>query len=102
MIVSPDEGSIKRAVGHCKRLGGTLAIIDKRRQSAFSTAQENLIGGPVDGKVCLMFDDMVSTAGSICGAAKLLKSQWCAPDSRRRDTRCVRRSSHRKTEIQPD
>ncbi len=74
VIVSPDEGSIKRAVGHCKRLGGTLAIIDKRRQSATTTAQENLIGGPVAGKVCLMFDDMISTAGSICGAAKLIKA----------------------------
>jgi ribose-phosphate pyrophosphokinase len=74
VIVSPDEGSIKRAVGHCKRLGGTLAIIDKRRQSATSTAQENLIGGPVGGKTCLMFDDMISTAGSICGAARLIKN----------------------------
>lgn len=73
VVVSPDEGSIKRAVGHVKRLGGSLAIIDKRRQSATSTAQENVIGGPVDGKIALMFDDMISTAGSICGAAQLLK-----------------------------
>jgi ribose-phosphate pyrophosphokinase len=71
-VVSPDEGSIKRAVGHVKRLGGKLAIVDKRRASAVETKQENIIGGPVEGRVCLMFDDMISTAGSICGAAKLV------------------------------
>ena len=75
VIVSPDEGSIKRAVGHAKRLGGQLAIIDKRRLSAEKVAQENIIGGPVEGKVALMFDDMISTAGSICGAAELVKKQ---------------------------
>lgn len=71
-VVSPDEGSIKRAVGHVKRLGGRLAIVDKRRASALETKQENIIGGPVEGRICLMFDDMISTAGSICGAAKLV------------------------------
>jgi len=73
VIVSPDEGSIKRAVGHAKRLGGRLAIVDKRRSSADKTKQENLIGGPIEGKVALMFDDMISTAGSICGAAELVQ-----------------------------
>ncbi len=72
VIVSPDEGSIKRALGHVKRLGGSLAIVDKRRSSAEKTSQENIIGGPVEGKVVLMFDDIISTAGSICGAAKIL------------------------------
>ena len=72
VIVSPDEGSIKRALGHAKRLGGPVAIIDKRRTSAMDTEQANLIGGPIEGKVALMFDDMISTAGSICGAAQLL------------------------------
>ena len=75
VIVSPDEGSIKRALGHAKRLGGTVAIIDKRRTSATSTVQENVIGGPVEGKIVLMFDDMISTAGSIAGAAKVLHSR---------------------------
>ena len=56
VIVSPDEGSIKRAVGHAKRLGGNLAIIDKRRTGAETTLQANIIGGPLDGKVALMFD----------------------------------------------
>ncbi len=75
VVVSPDEGSIKRAIGHSKRLGGTLAIIDKRRSSATKTQQETIIGGPVRGRVALMFDDLISTAGSVCGAAELLLSE---------------------------
>ena len=74
VIVSPDEGSIKRAVGHKKRLGGSLAIIDKRREDANNTSQEFMIGGPVEGKIALMIDDMISTAGSTVGAADLVKS----------------------------
>ncbi len=72
VVVSPDEGSIKRALGHAERLGGKLAIVDKRRADAVHTKQENVIGAPVEGKIALMFDDMVSTAGSICGAAQVL------------------------------
>jgi ribose-phosphate pyrophosphokinase len=72
VVVSPDEGSIKRASGHVKRLGGILAIVDKRRDNAYETKQENIIGGPIAGRVALMFDDMISTAGSICGAAHLV------------------------------
>jgi ribose-phosphate pyrophosphokinase len=72
VVVSPDEGSIKRALGHSKRLGGTLAIVDKRRTSALEVKQSTIIGGPVKGKIALMFDDMISTAGSICGAAQLV------------------------------
>ncbi|MEM7782859.1 MAG: ribose-phosphate pyrophosphokinase [Planctomycetota bacterium] len=75
VIVSPDEGSIKRAVGHAKRLGGNIAIIDKRRLSANEVQQANIIGGPLDGRIALMFDDMISTAGSICGAADLVKKE---------------------------
>jgi ribose-phosphate pyrophosphokinase len=69
-VVSPDAGSIKRAVGHVKRLGGQLAIVDKRRGSPTDTQQEHIIGGPLEDKVALIFDDMISTAGSICGAAR--------------------------------
>jgi ribose-phosphate pyrophosphokinase len=69
VVVSPDVGSIKRALWHAKRLGGQLAIVDKRRDSPTETRQENIIGGPIAGKVALMFDDMISTGGSICGAA---------------------------------
>ncbi len=74
VIVSPDEGSIKRAVGHAKRLGGNIAIIDKRRKSADTVEQAHVIGGPIKDRVALMFDDMISTAGSICGAAKLVRA----------------------------
>src|SRR5690606_2497645 len=73
VVVSPDEGSIKRALGHAKRLNARLAIVDKRRSSAEKTRQENIIGASVEGKVALMFDDMISTAGSICGAAEKVK-----------------------------
>lgn len=75
VVVSPDEGSIKRAVGHAKRIGGTLAIVDKRRSSASRTKQENLIGGPIEGRTAIIFDDMISTAGSICGAAELVRQK---------------------------
>jgi ribose-phosphate pyrophosphokinase len=72
VIVSPDEGRIKLALKFLKSLGGTLAIIDKRRKSATETQQANIIGGPVKDKVALMFDDMISTGGSIAGAAEIL------------------------------
>ena len=49
-----------------------MAIIDKRRMSADTTVQAHILGGEVEGKVALMFDDMISTAGSITGAAKVL------------------------------
>jgi ribose-phosphate pyrophosphokinase len=72
VVVSPDEGSIKRALAHMARLGGHLAIIDKRRSTAEKTKQANVIGGQVEGRVALIFDDMISTAGSICGAAEVM------------------------------
>jgi len=74
MVVSPDAGSIKRALGHAQRLRADLAIVDKRRTNALDTRQENLIGSSVKGMVCFMFDDMITTAGSICGAAQLVHS----------------------------
>jgi len=73
VIVSPDEGSIKRSLNHVEQLGGSLAIIDKRRSSAMRTEQANIIGGPLDGKIALLFDDMISTAGSIVGAAEIAR-----------------------------
>lgn len=71
VVMSPDEGSIKRALQHVDSLGGSLVIVDKRRSSATETRQANLIGGPIEGKTVLIFDDMIATAGSICGAAKV-------------------------------
>ena len=78
IVVSPDVGSIKRALGHANRLGKKLAIVDKRRTSATETKQEHIIGGPIAGQVCFMFDDMISTAGSICGAARKLHEAGAA------------------------
>ena len=73
VVVSPDEGSIKRALAHMVRLGGSLAIIDKRRSSAEKTKQAHVIGGKIEGRVALIFDDMISTGGSICGAAQVMR-----------------------------
>ena len=78
VVVSPDEGSIKRALGHGKRLGGKLAIVDKRRTSASEVQQSTIIGGPIEGKIALLFDDMISTAGSIAGAARLVHEAGAA------------------------
>ena len=72
VIVSPDEGSIKRSLQHVEHLGGQLAIVDKRRSSAVETRQENLIGGPITGKTAIVFDDMITTGGSMTGAVKVL------------------------------
>ena len=78
VIISPDEGSIKRSLQHQENIGGSLAIVDKRRYSATETKQANLIGGPIDGKVALIFDDMITTAGSIVGAANVVKAHGAA------------------------
>lgn len=72
VVVSVDEGGIKRAVGHANRLRAPLAIVDKRRLSAVTTSSANIIGASVEGKTVLMFDDMISTAGSICSAADVV------------------------------
>src|SRR5262245_31886845 len=69
VVLTPDEGSIKRALTHQKKLGGAIAIVDKRRSSATETKQANLIGASLEGKVAVIFDDMISTAGSVVGAA---------------------------------
>jgi ribose-phosphate pyrophosphokinase len=71
VVVSPDEGSIKRVLKHVARLGGRLAIVDKRRIGG-ATKQANLIGAPIEGKIALIFDDMISTGSSICGAAEMV------------------------------
>src|SRR5579884_508393 len=73
VVLSPDEGSIKRALMHQKKLGGAIAIVDKRRSSATETKQANLIGSSLDNKVAVIFDDMISTAGSVVGAANVAR-----------------------------
>ncbi len=78
VIVSPDEGSIKRSLHHMENIGGSLAIVDKRRANALETKQANLIGGPIEGKIALLFDDMITTAGSIVGAVNVAKAHGAA------------------------
>jgi ribose-phosphate pyrophosphokinase len=73
VVLSPDEGSIKKALMYQTKLGGAIAIVDKRRSSATETKQANLIGSPVEGKVAVIFDDMISTASSVVGAAHVAK-----------------------------
>lgn len=73
IIVSPDIGGVVRARAVAKQLGVDLAIIDKRRPKANVAEVMNLIGD-VDGRTCILVDDMVDTAGTLCGAAKALKS----------------------------
>ena len=71
VVVSPDVGSVARARAFAQKLGMGLAIVDKRRQKANSSEVMNIIGD-VRGKKVILFDDMVDTAGSLCGAAKAL------------------------------
>mgnify|MGYP000909103781 CR=1 FL=1 len=73
-LVSPDVGNVKVAESMANLLGGELAIINKRRLSGSSVAMGHLIGS-VEGKTVLMFDDMISTAGTVCEAAKLVKDK---------------------------
>src|SRR5438094_7045731 len=73
VVLSPDEGSIKKALIYQKKLGGAIAIVDKRRSSATETKQANLIGASLEGKVAIIFDDMISTAGSVVGAAHVAR-----------------------------
>jgi ribose-phosphate pyrophosphokinase len=70
-LVSPDVGNVKVSEGMANLLGGDLAIINKRRLSGSDVTSANLIG-TVKGKTVLMFDDMISTAGTIVEASRLL------------------------------
>jgi len=73
IVVSPDIGGVVRARAIAKQLGVDLAIIDKRRPKANVAEVMNLIGD-VEGRTCILVDDMVDTAGTLCGAAKALKN----------------------------
>lgn len=74
MLVSPDVGNAKVDGGFARKLGSDLAIIDKRRISGTEVEACNIIGD-VAGRTILMFDDIISTAATICAAAKLLKER---------------------------
>ncbi len=74
VVVSPDVGGVVRARAIAKRLDAELAIIDKRRPRANESTVMNLIGD-VEDKICIMVDDMIDTAGTLCAAANALKEQ---------------------------
>jgi ribose-phosphate pyrophosphokinase len=74
IVVSPDVGGVVRARAIAKRLDCELAIIDKRRPRANEATMMNLIGD-VDGKICVLVDDMIDTAGTLCSAAGALKDK---------------------------
>lgn len=74
VFLSPDEGRVKSTLHYQKRLGGELAIVDKRRTTATKVEQANLIGASLKNKIVIMFDDMISTAGSITGAARIAEA----------------------------
>lgn len=72
MVVSPDVGGVVRARALAKHLDATLAIIDKRRPNPNESEVMNIIGD-VEGKSCVIIDDLVDTAGTLCHAADALK-----------------------------
>ncbi len=72
VVVSPDVGGVVRARALAKRLGVGLAIIDKRRPKANVSEIMHIIGD-VSGRTCVMIDDLVDTAGTLCNAAAALK-----------------------------
>ena len=71
VVVSPDVGSVARSRAFANKMGMGLAIVDKRREKANCCEVMNVIGD-VEGKECILFDDMVDTAGSLCNAAKAI------------------------------
>jgi len=73
-VVSPDAGGVERARAWSKRLDASLAIIDKRRERANESEVMHIIGD-VNGKDCIIVDDLVDTAGTLCNAARALKAQ---------------------------
>ena len=74
LVVSPDIGGVVRARALAKQLNCDLAIIDKRRTQA-NVSEVMQIIGDVEGMSCIMVDDIIDTAGTLCGAAKALKDK---------------------------
>jgi ribose-phosphate pyrophosphokinase len=77
-IVSPDAGGAERARAYAKRLGAELAIIDKRRSTETGAAEVMNVVGDVNGRTCILQDDIIDTAGTIVKAAMALKENGAA------------------------
>ena len=71
VIVSPDAGGVERARAYAKRLNAPLAIVDKRRDRP-NQAQAMHVIGEVEGRVAIVVDDMIDTAGTLCAGAEVL------------------------------
>ena len=76
-IVSPDAGGVERARAYAKRLDARLAIVDKRRESANVSEVMNVVGD-VEGRTCIVVDDIVDTAGTLTEASKALMREGAA------------------------
>jgi ribose-phosphate pyrophosphokinase len=77
VIVSPDVGGVVRARALAKRLNADLAIVDKRRERAGASEVMNVIGD-IEGRHCILYDDIVDSAGTLCNAAEALKKGGAA------------------------
>jgi len=77
VIVSPDSGSVKMAMAYCNSLNAGLAVVAKRRINADTVASSHLVG-EVEDKICVITDDLTSTAGTLCAAADILKKAGAA------------------------
>ncbi|MEX0340775.1 MAG: ribose-phosphate pyrophosphokinase [Arenibacterium sp.] len=77
MVVSPDVGGVARARELAKRVNAPLSIVDKRREKAGEVAEMTVIGN-VEGKICLIVDDICDTAGTLCKAAEVLMENGAA------------------------
>jgi ribose-phosphate pyrophosphokinase len=73
VFVSPDVGNVKRAQVYANAMGGEICIIDKRRKSGSQTEARHIIGD-VEGKNVIIVDDMITTAGTVTEACKILKN----------------------------
>ena len=77
VVVAPDSGSTKMAMAYCDMLSAGFAVVCKRRINATTVASSHLVGDVKD-RICVITDDMTSTAGTLCAAAKILKDQGAA------------------------
>lgn len=77
VVVSPDSGSVKMANAYCGMLDAGLAVVAKRRINADTVASSHLVG-EVKDKICIITDDLTSTASTICAAADILKKAGAA------------------------
>jgi len=76
-LVAPDAGGAERARAYAKRLGAELAVIDKRRSETGTAEVMNVVGN-VEGRTCIIQDDIIDTAGTICNAAQALVDNGAA------------------------